>query len=99
MAAMRGLAFAALFLATATNAATTAVLAIDDCEHAGATTHARVLRDSLGLRSGMNVQPEAETLEHLGGAPHGSISDAERLLSALNPAAMRRQLAWMRGVR
>src|SRR5205823_4433888 len=81
MADMRGLAWAVLCLAPASFAATTAVIAVDDCEHAGGTTHARVLRDSLGLRSGMNVQAEAETLEHLGGAPHGSISDAERLLS------------------
>src|SRR5207253_1239550 len=66
----------------AAQAAGTAVVAVDGCQ-AGATAAAtEQLREALGRGEGSGVLSAEETANRLGGAPHGTLADSERMLAS-----------------
>ncbi len=60
----------------------TAVVALDGCAEGTTAPHANQLRESLGQLEGVQVISRDDTIAHLGGAPRGSLADAERLLAS-----------------
>lgn len=78
---IRRLWLMAILIAPAVASGEMAVVATDRCDHGGTERYARALRDEVQHRPGLNVLSEAATIDRLGGAPRGSLADAERQIS------------------
>ncbi len=60
----------------------TAVVAIDGCSDGTTAPHANQLREALGRLESVQLISREDTIQRLGGAPRGSLADAERLLAS-----------------